>query len=126
MVEAVCRVLERPKQSNGQIFNLGNPDNDISIEELGRMLADASAQLMPGRAPARFEVVSAEAVYGPGYDDTQERIPDIAKAQKLLGWKPQKSLAETLPPIVREYAERYGARIAAARPAGLSRLASSE
>jgi UDP-apiose/xylose synthase len=126
MVEAVCRVLERPKQTNGQIFNLGNPENDISIAELARMLADAFGLLMPEREPARCEVVSAEAVYGPGYDDTQQRIPDVGKARQLLAWKPQKSLGETLPPIVRDYTQRYGARVAAARPAWLTGLASSE
>jgi len=88
-------------------------------------LADAYAPLSPERTPARFEVVSAEAVYGAGYDDTQQRIPDIRKAQQLLGWKPQKCLAETLPSVVRDYADRYGARIAAERPASLKRLASS-
>jgi UDP-apiose/xylose synthase len=126
MVEAVCRVLERPKQSGGQIFNLGNPDNDVSIAELGRMLADAFAPLTPEREPARFEVVSAESVYGPGYDDTQQRIPDVSKARQLLGWKPLKNLTETLPPIVRDYAQRYGARVAAERPAWLTTRASSE
>ncbi len=126
MVEALCRVLERPKQCDGQIFNLGNPDNDISIAELGRMLAGAFAALAPERAPAKFETISAEAFYGSGYDDTQVRLPDISKAQRLLGWKPQKSLAEALPAIVRDYAERYGARVAAARPLQLSQRASSE
>lgn len=126
MTEAVCRVLERPKQSNGQIFNLGNPDNDVSIADLASMLADAFASLSPGRERARCETVSAESVYGPGYDDTQERIPDVDKARKLLGWKPLKTLAETLPPIVRDYAERYGERVATASALSLPRLASSE
>ena len=49
MVEAVCRVLERPKQSNGQIFNLGNPDNDVSIEELG---ANAGGRLCAAVRPS--------------------------------------------------------------------------
>lgn len=124
MVEAVCRVLERPKQSNGQIFNLGNPDNDVSIAELGRMLACAFAELAPERPDARFEVVSAEDFYGPGYDDTQERLPDVKKAQQLLGWKPRKSLTEAVPAIVRDYAERYAERVAAAC-ATPRRLASS-
>jgi len=126
MVEAVCSVLERPKQSDGQIFNLGNPDNDVSIAELARMLGDAFAPLTRDPVPTRFEVVSAEAVYGPGYDDTQQRIPDVSKAQRLLGWRPRKSLAETLPPIVQDYVERYGARVAAERPSLLTRIASSE
>ena len=125
MTEAVCRVLERPKQSNGQIFNLGNPDNDISIAELARLLAGAFARLQPERAPAQYRSVTAEQFYGPGYDDTQERMPDVHKAQQLLGWKPQKSLAEALPPIVRDYITRYGARVAAAEAASLFKLASS-
>lgn len=114
MVEAVCRVLERPSQTNGQILNLGNPDNDVSIAELGRLLASAFAELSPARAPARFRDVTAAEFYGPGYDDTRQRIPDIEKAQRLLGWSPRKSLRASLPPIVADYARRYGARVGTA------------
>jgi len=113
MVEAVCRVLERPKQSDGQIFNLGNPDNDVSIAELGRLLASAFERLRPGAVVPQFQRISAEGFYGAGYDDTQERLPDIRKAQRLLGWKPLVSLADAVPGIVRDYVERYGARVAA-------------
>ncbi len=125
MVEAVCRVLERPKQCDGQIFNLGNPENDVSIAELAHRLASAFAKLEPARPPAQFQTISAEQFYGPGYDDTQQRLPDINKAQRLLGWKPQKSLAEALPAIVRDYTARYGERVAAAGLAELTQLASS-
>lgn len=126
LVEAVCRVLERPNQCNGEIFNLGNPDNDVSIAELAEMLLDAFHALVPERERARCEVVSEEDVYGPGYDDTRERIPDVRKAHRLLGWKPLKTLSETLPPIVRDYTERYAARVAAASSAALHRRASPE
>lgn len=125
MTEAVCRVLERPKQADGQIFNLGNPDNDVSIAELGRLLAGAFARLCPERPRAQFRTVSAEEFYGPGYDDTQQRIPDVQKARQLLGWQPQMSLAEALPAIVRDYGERYGARVRAAEAATAFKLASS-
>ena len=79
-------------------------------------MAGAFAELWPGRPAAQFQAVSAEAFYGPGYDDTQERVPDIRKAQQRLGFRPQKSLADALPAIVRDYSERYGARVDAARP----------
>ena len=126
MVEGVCRVLERPKLCDGQIFNLGNPGNDVSIVELGRLLARAFATLLPERPPAQFQVISSEEFYGPGYDDTQERLPDVSKAQRLLGWKPQKRLVDALPEIVRDYTARYAERVAAARPAQLTLRASSE
>lgn len=125
MSEAVCRVLERPKQADGQIFNLGNPDNDVSIAELAQLLAGAFAQLSPQRPAAQFRTVSAREFYGPGYDDTQERIPDVQKARQLLGWQPMKRLADALPAIVRDYSERYGARVAAAETAASFKLASS-
>ncbi|HYP88348.1 MAG TPA: NAD-dependent epimerase/dehydratase family protein, partial [Polyangiaceae bacterium] len=125
MNEAVCRVLERPQQSNGQIFNLGNPNNELSIAELARLLSVAFAELCPGLPAARLESVTAEEFYGPGYDDTRERIPDVRKAQELLDWKPERELAAALPAIVRDYSERYGPRIAAALAPGPFRAARS-
>jgi UDP-apiose/xylose synthase len=126
MVEAICRVVERPSACNGQIFNLGNPHNNVSIAELARQLARAYSQVLPETGEARFEHVSAADFYGAGYDDTGERIPDIRKARTLLGWEPQVSLSDMLPPIVADYTHRYGSRVAAERPAHLRQRASSE
>jgi len=125
MVEAVCRIVERPKQANGQIFNLGNPDNDVSIADLARQVAEIFERSAPRAPKARFEHVTAEDFYGPGYADTDERIPDVSKARRLLGWSPGCSLADMLPGIVIDYIERYSERVAAAAPLGLSKLASS-
>jgi UDP-apiose/xylose synthase len=112
MVEAVCRVVERRRACEGQIFNLGNPSNNVSIAELARQLASVYAELQPHAPPARFEHISAEDFYGPGYDDTAERIPDVRKARRLLGWEPTESLRDMLPGIVRDYVERYRDRVA--------------
>jgi nucleoside-diphosphate-sugar epimerase len=112
MVEAVCRVVERAKACAGQVINLGNPRNNASIAELGRALAEAFARVVPKAEPARFETVSARDFYGPGYDDTSERIPDIRKARRLLSWEPRQSLAAMLPGIVRDYVARYGESLA--------------
>jgi UDP-apiose/xylose synthase len=108
MVEAVCRVVERAKPCDAQIINLGNPRNNCSILELGQALAATFERLVPGAGPARFESVSAHDFYGPGYDDTTERVPDIRKARRLLSWEPRASLAAMLPDIVHDYVVRYG------------------
>jgi UDP-apiose/xylose synthase len=126
MVEAVCRVVDRPTACNGEIFNLGNPHNNLSIAELAAQLARVFADVVPGRPAARFEQVSAAEFYGPGYDDTNERIPDISKARRLLSWQPSESLTDMLPGIVLDYVRRYGPRVAAERPAHLRQRASSE
>jgi UDP-apiose/xylose synthase len=59
--------------------------------------------------------VSADQFYGPGYDDSRERVPDIEKARRLLGWVPRQSLSDMLPGIVEDYVERYAPRIDGAR-----------
>jgi len=115
MVEAVGRVIERAKPCQGQILNLGNPRNDVSIAGLARALARTFGQIAPQAGEVRFEHVTAADFYGPGYDDTQERIPDIAKARRLLSWEPQQSLDDMLPGIVQDYVQHYGPGIESQR-----------
>jgi UDP-apiose/xylose synthase len=112
--DAVVRIVERPEPCRGQILNLGNPENDVSIRELALALARAYVRQVPGAPEPSFLEVTAEAFYGPGYDDTHERIPDISRARRLLGWAPRATLAEMLPPIVDDYVARYAADVAAA------------
>jgi UDP-apiose/xylose synthase len=111
--DAIVRVIERPDACRGQIFNVGNPANDVSIRALAERLGATYAARVPGAARARLVEVSAEAFYGPGYDDTPERLPDITSARRLLDWEPRATLAEMLPGIVDDYVARYGARLGA-------------
>jgi UDP-apiose/xylose synthase len=114
LVEAVVRIVERPEATRGQILNLGNPASDVTIAALAQALAAEYARQVPGAAPARFLEVSARAFYGEGYDDVAARLPDIAKARRLLGWEPRATLAEMLPTVVRDYVARYAGRVSAA------------
>lgn len=107
MVDAVCRMIERRDECRGQILNLGNPSNELSIAELAQLLAREFVKLVPSAWAPRFEHVSAQQLYGEGYDDTEQRVPDIGKARRLLGWEPRVSLREMLPGILRDYLERY-------------------
>lgn len=116
LVEAILRVVARPEACRGQILNLGNPENDISIRELGELLAERFAIRVPDAVPARFRDVAAEELYGPGYDDSEERIPDIGKARALLDWEPQETLGDMLPAIVDDYVVRYGSLLAFSPP----------
>lgn len=108
--DGVVRIVQRGEACHGEIINLGNPRNDVSIRELAQALAaEYSAQTR--RPVARLRDVSAEEFYGPGYDDTPVRVPDISKAQRLLDFDPRQSLAEMLPGIVRDYVSRYAAAV---------------
>jgi UDP-apiose/xylose synthase len=107
-VDAVVRVIERPGACRGEIINIGNPDNDVTIADLARRMASVFQRR---HAPDRTfvaEAVTAESFYGPGYDDAEHRVPEIDKAARLLGWRPTTTLDQMLPVIVDDYVSRYG------------------
>jgi UDP-apiose/xylose synthase len=114
-IEALMRILDRPRQCQGEILNLGNPDNDVTIRELAREVASAYHARRPDTPAARFRDVTAQDYYGPGYDDSLVRIPSIAKAERLLEWRPRMGLREMLPAIVDDYLARYEPLLAARR-----------
>jgi nucleoside-diphosphate-sugar epimerase len=98
-VDCIERIVANPDGAcDRQIFNVGNPENEVSIRDLAERMRDLYARKFrkPGqRLPDIVEVPSVE-FYGEGYEDSDRRIPDIAKAQTLLGWRPKYSLDETI------------------------------
>ncbi|MND97764.1 Bifunctional polymyxin resistance protein ArnA [compost metagenome] len=103
-IEALFRIIEN-KNSNcdGQIINIGNPDNEASIKELAEMLL-ASFEKHPLRHHfppfAGFREVESSTYYGKGYQDVEHRKPSIRNAQRLISWTPtvemEKTIDETL------------------------------
>ncbi len=113
-VDAVMRILENPVQSTRQIFNIGNPSNEVTIRELAEVMVVLYKELYPHHQNNPGIVpVSAEEFYGSGYDDCDRRVPDISKAEKLLGWKPVVGLNDALRKTILSYVEYYGKECAA-------------
>lgn len=76
-------------QARGQVINLGATE-EISILELARkIIAETSSCSKVGLVPY-------EDVFGDGFEDMQRRVPSIAKAERLLGWQPQRSLSDII------------------------------
>lgn len=106
-IDGLIAILRNPNgQADGEIFNLGNPENDCSIHDLAHLLVDVLAHC-PGfedhARSAKIEGVDATAYYGDGYEDLAHRVPDITKAQTLLGWNPSITLREGLERTVAFY-----------------------
>jgi UDP-apiose/xylose synthase len=111
-VDALLRIIDRPELCQGQIINLGNDKNDISIRTLARRIISAFREQRPNAPAPRLRTQTAVAFYGTGYDDSIVRIPSMAKAVHLLDWRPRTPLAQMLPPIVADYLARYESRVA--------------
>jgi UDP-4-amino-4-deoxy-L-arabinose formyltransferase/UDP-glucuronic acid dehydrogenase (UDP-4-keto-hexauronic acid decarboxylating) len=110
-IECLYRIIENPQRvCDGKIFNIGNPDNELSIRELAEILL-AEFDRHPRRAEfppfAGFKEVESSTYYGAGYQDVQHRKPSIRNAQRLLGWQPtidtQQSVRQTLDYFLNDY-----------------------
>ena len=111
-VECLYRIIEnKGGVCDGQIINIGNPDNEVSIRELAEMLV-AKFQQHPLRSSfppfVGFREVESMSYYGAGYQDMQHRKPNIGNAWRLLNWKPtvglEQSVEQTLDFFLREAA----------------------
>jgi UDP-4-amino-4-deoxy-L-arabinose formyltransferase/UDP-glucuronic acid dehydrogenase (UDP-4-keto-hexauronic acid decarboxylating) len=111
-IEGLFRIIENEGgRSDGEIFNLGNPEGEASIRELAELLVE-KFETHPLRAHfppfAGFREVESRSYYGRGYEDLQHRKPSIRKARRKLGWRPtvplEQSVAETLDHFLREAA----------------------
>ena len=96
----VHKILENKDGcADGKIFNIGNPYMEFSIKELADMLVELFGEYpeYAERAKnAKIESVSSEEYYGKGYQDVSRRMPSIAEAEKVLGWKPTTDLRTAL------------------------------
>jgi len=107
-IAGVIAILQNPTRCQGEIVNLGHPGNDFSIAELAAKMIAVFSDLYGKRPGLGVESVAACEFYGPGYDDCDRRVPDIGKAERLVGFRPQTGLDEMLPVIITDYVARYG------------------
>jgi len=99
-IDALLKIIEnKDGKASGQIFNIGNPKNDVSIKDLSQTLIDLISKY-PGyeniRSELKVEDVRSADHYGKHYQDVGRRVPSIKKAKELLGWEPTVDLASAL------------------------------
>ncbi|MCF5073946.1 bifunctional UDP-4-amino-4-deoxy-L-arabinose formyltransferase/UDP-glucuronic acid oxidase ArnA [Pseudomonas syringae] len=99
-IEALARIIDNDNDAcNGQIINIGNPENEASIRQLGEeLLRQFEAHPLRSNFPpfAGFRDVESKAFYGTGYQDVAHRKPSIANAKRLLNWEPTVEMSETI------------------------------
>jgi UDP-glucose 4-epimerase len=91
-VEALIGLMESDR-TNGEIYNVGNPD-EIAIEDLAkRVIAATNSQ-----APINY--IPYKQAYTENFEDTRRRVPNIAKIQASIGWSPQINLDQILQEVI--------------------------
>lgn len=107
-IDAIVRIIDHPEKTSNEIFNIGNPDNEVTIARLADMMGTIYNELYPQKCIVPKTVtVSAGEFYGKGYEDCDRRMPDISKARELFAWQPDINLDRALRETISSYIEYY-------------------
>lgn len=79
--------------AKGQIVNLGNPE-EITILALAQRIRDLTG------TSSKVVLIPYEEAYGEGFDDMRRRVPDLTRAQQLIGFRPTLSLDRILTDVI--------------------------
>jgi UDP-glucose 4-epimerase len=88
VADGIVRALRNGHR--GEAYNIGNPANKVSILELAERIIALSG------SPSRVNFVDPKALFGPLFEEANDKFPDSDKAQRELGWKPQFDLDQVI------------------------------
>ena len=96
-IDALIRIIEnKNNNAHNNIFNVGNPDENISIRRLAEMLIQFIVENYPAYAEQAKKVqlidIDGKEYFGDGYQDVSLRVPSIRHARKYLEWSPQTNI----------------------------------
>lgn len=106
-IDCLMKIIEnKDERLNGEIFNIGNPDNEATIKDLAYKLKELFMNHPATKNLDKYseiiEVYSKE-FYGEGYQDINFRVPSIKKAKTLIGWEPKVNLNTALKKTLEYY-----------------------
>lgn len=83
LVRGMVRLLEEPTAS-GKVVNLGGPE-EVTVREIAETFVRRAGEVFG--LSASWEAVPYTEVYPEGFEDISRRVPDLSRAEYLIGWK---------------------------------------
>lgn len=77
------------REAAGQVFNVGS-NREKTILELAQMIWELTGSV------SEIVHMPYETAYGPAFEETRRRVPDVTRARNVLGFEAQTSLEEGL------------------------------
>ena len=106
-IDALMKMIEnRDGRASRCIYNVGNPDNSLSVRELATEMLRVAATYPEYRvnaAKVRLVDTTAAEYYGKGYQDIEHRVPKIENTRADLEWSPRVTMQEALHQIFDSY-----------------------
>ncbi len=101
-VEAVLRLVATP-EAVGRVFNIGS-DEEVTIKRLAELVRDEAGSSSP------IALVPYDEAYTEGFEDMQRRVPDLARLERTIGFRPRTPLATIIRDVVADQRGRRAQR----------------
>ena len=88
IVYGLCLAME--KGTNGMAYNIGNPANKTSILDLAQRVIELT------KSQSEISFVDPKQLFGPLYEEANDKYPDAQRAIDELGWQPEYGISETI------------------------------
>jgi len=92
VVDALLKLIAEPK-AIGQVINIGNTQ-EVTIRRLAERVRDLSG------STSVIKLVPYDEAYESGFEDMPRRVPDLSKAEKMIGYKPRHTLDDILTQVI--------------------------
>lgn len=93
-VKAIINLVPTQKYY-GEVFNIGGKEK-ISILNLAKLIIKMS------NSNSKVEFVNYEDAYGSGYEDMQNRVPNINKIKSEINWEPTKTIENIVSDVLKD------------------------
>jgi UDP-glucose 4-epimerase len=94
VVPAIHR-LAHCDEAVGQVVNLGS-DQEVTITHLAERVRDRVG------SSSKIRLVPYDIAYRAGFEDMQRRVPNLAKARRLIGYEPRRTLDDAIDDIIKD------------------------
>jgi UDP-glucose 4-epimerase len=98
VVGALLKLMREPK-AIGQVINLGNVQ-EITIKSLAERVRELSGSKSP------ITLIPYDEAYESGFEDMPRRVPDLSKAEAMIGYKPRYSLEDILTQVIAYFRQK--------------------
>jgi UDP-glucose 4-epimerase len=101
VVAQLIALAEHPK-AVGEVYNVGNDKEEISVRELAERVKERT------QSKSEIELIPYDKAYEEGFEDMPRRVPDLRKLRALTGYEPKVHLDEILDRVIAYFVSEKG------------------
>ncbi len=98
VVGALLKLVKEPN-AIGQVINLGNVE-EVTIQKLAERVRELSG------SKSSITLIPYDEAYESGFEDMPRRVPDLSKAEAMIGYKTRHSLDDILLEVIDYFRKR--------------------